>query len=303
MTDGFAYPTRCLTSRLARGKLVRSYGRPAKLPAWVLDTTLDRETKLPLYVQVADRVRELIERERLAPGTALPSEAELRERLEVSRATIRQALQQLELDGRIERHQGRGTFVAVPPLERALPELTSFTEHLVSQGLASSSRLVHYDQLRVGEPPRDREDRRLPSPDSPDPGLFPEGVQLARVVRLRLANETPVGVHTTLLPLEVAERAGFTEERLRADERFSLYASLAAAGYELRFADEHLRARLVSAAEARLLGVGRQAALMSVLRLTRDAAGRLLEAVRAVYLGDMYDYVISLERAGTTQRR
>jgi hypothetical protein len=35
---------------------------------------------------------------------------------------------------------------------------------------------------------------------------------------------------------------------------------------------------------------------MTVLRLTRDQRGRLLEAVRAVYLGDKYDYVISLER-------
>jgi DNA-binding GntR family transcriptional regulator len=42
---------------------------------------------------------------------------------------------------------------------------------------------------------------------------------------------------------------------------------------------------------------------MSVLRLTRDADGTLLEAVRAVYLGDRYDYVITLQRAGSGQRR
>jgi DNA-binding GntR family transcriptional regulator len=35
---------------------------------------------------------------------------------------------------------------------------------------------------------------------------------------------------------------------------------------------------------------------MSVLRLTHNAAGRLIETVRAVYLGDKYDYVIQLER-------
>lgn len=42
---------------------------------------------------------------------------------------------------------------------------------------------------------------------------------------------------------------------------------------------------------------------MSVLRLTRDEGGELVEAVRAVYLGDKYDYVITLDRGRATQRR
>jgi GntR family transcriptional regulator len=266
------------------------------------DTALDRRTRLPLYVQIAARVRELIERERLRPGAALPSEGDLRERLGVSRATIRQALHELELDGWIERHQGRGTFVALPPLERSLPELTSFSEHLASKGLVSSSRLLAYDRLGADGSEKGAPGQ-LPSPDAPEPQLFPAGMSLARVVRLRLANAAAVGVHTTLLPFSLAERIGFTEKRLRADEQCSLYACLAQHGRRLRFAEEHLRARTTSASEARVLGVPRRTAVMSVLRLTRDERGELVEAVRAVYLGDKYDYVITLDRGGATQRR
>jgi GntR family transcriptional regulator len=270
-------------------------------PRWLLGDELDRRTRLPLYVQIADRIRELIERERLGPGTALPSEAELRERLRVSRATIRQALQQLELVGRVERHQGRGTFVAVPPLERALPELTSFTEHLASKGLASSSRLLRYERL---EPRGWRQPTRSRiSPDEPDPLLFPASTPLVRVVRLRLANDAPVGLHTTLLPAAVADRGGFTEEQLRRDERLSLYTCLETAGFALRYAEEHLYARVTSASEARLLGVPARTAVMSVLRVTRDGQDDLIEAVRAVYLGDKYDYVISVERGTGKGRR
>jgi GntR family transcriptional regulator len=257
---------------------------------------LDRRTGLPLYVQVAERVRALIASEGLHPGTALPSEAELQQRFDVSRATIRQALQRLELEGLVERQQGRGTFVAVPQLERALPELASFTEHLATQGLASSSRLLRYE--RVG-----KTGAGSPSPDPPDPALFPRRTPLVRVVRLRLANDVPVGLHTTLMAHEVAERIGFTEDRLRAEERLSLYASLEAAGRPPSVGEEHLQARSLAPDEARLLRVPRQTAAMSVLRLTRDAEGVLLEAVRAVYLGDRYDYVIPLQRAGSGQRR
>jgi GntR family transcriptional regulator len=270
---------------------------------WSLGEGLDRRTRLPLYVQIADRIRDLIERERLAPGTALPSESALRERLHVSRATIRQALQRLELDGRVERHQGRGTFVAVPALERALPELTSFTEHLASKGLASSSRLLRYEPVELRAVGGRVSARRAISPDEPEVTLFPASAPLVRIVRLRLANDAPIGVHTTLLPAEVAERSGFVEGRLRNDERASLYACLEEAGYRLRLAEEHLRARVTSATEARLLGVPSHTAVMSVLRLTRDEQGQLLEGVRAVYLGEKYDYVITVERGTGKGRR
>jgi GntR family transcriptional regulator len=270
---------------------------------WPLGDELDRRTRLPLYVQIADRIRDLIERERLGPGTALPSESELRQQLRVSRATIRQALQRLELDGRVERHQGRGTFVAVPPLERALPELTSFSEHLASQGLVSSSRLLRYERLEHRRVGARRSKHRPISPDEPERGLFPASVPVIRAVRLRLANDAPIGVHTTLLPAEVAERSGFTEERVRKNGRLSLYACLEEAGYRLRLGEEHLRARSASAAEARVLGVPARTAVMSVLRLTRDEEGRLLEGVRAVYLGDKYDYVITVERGSGKGRR
>ena len=262
----------------------------------------EERARLPLYVQVADWIRAEIARERLEPGTMLPSEADLQRRFDVSRATVRQAVQELAFAGVVKREQGRGTFVAVPPLERALPELTSFSEHLASKGLVSSSRLINWEAVSG---PREREGQPLPSPDAPDPRLFGHSsLRLARAIRLRLANDRPIGLHTTLVPLAIAEAIGFTEERLRRNERLSLYAELERAGFRLSEAEEHLRARLLARPEAALLGVPQSTAAMSVLRLTRDESSRLLEAVRAVYLGDKYDYVVSLKRkqAGRRQR-
>jgi GntR family transcriptional regulator len=261
---------------------------------------LQERTRLPLYVQVADWIRGEIARERLEPGTMLPSEADLQRRFDVSRATVRQAVQELAFAGVVKREQGRGTFVAVPRLERALPELTSFSEHLASKGLLSSSRLINWE---VVSGPHESKGDSVPSPDAPDPRLFGHSsLRLARAIRLRLANDRPVGLHTTLVPLAIAEAIGFTEERLRRDERLSLYAELERAEYRLSGAEEHLRARQLARPEAALLGVPQSTAAMSVLRLTRDESGRLLEAVRAVYLGDKYDYVISLKRKQAGRR-
>jgi GntR family transcriptional regulator len=260
----------------------------------MVSSLVDRTTGVPLYLQVADRLERWIDAEALGPGASLPSESDLQDRYGVSRVTVRSALNLLERRGRIERHQGRGTFVSLPAMERDLVELTSFTEHLASKGLSSSSRLVQYELVPAG-----RRTRGEPlSPDAPEPELFPRGTSLTRIVRIRFANGSPVGLHTTLVPSKIAETIGFTEERLRHDPTVSLYASLELNGHPLGRAEEHLRARALAGPEARLLDARKGAAAMSVLRLTRSRRDHLVEAVRAVYLGDKYDYVITMERSG-----
>jgi DNA-binding GntR family transcriptional regulator len=113
---------------------------------------------------------------------------------------------------------------------------------------------------------------------------------------VRLANDAPIGLHVVHLPADLAARIGFDEDALRRDRTLSLYALLERAGVPPVWAEEQLRSRLVTAAEARLIGASPGAPVMDVLRLTRNGAGDLIEAVRAVYLGAAYNYVIHLER-------
>lgn len=274
----------------SRTAVDRRPGRPAAVSARV-DALLVRGSGIPLYLQVREAIVAFIEEQGLRPGDALPSEAELQARFGVSRATVRQTLELLEREGRIERHQGKGTFVAVPRLHRDLPDLTSFTEHLEGQGLRSASELIAFERLAPGVPPSTRV-----SDDEPPLEVFGGPAALVRLVRVRLANDAPVGIHTTILPADVADRVGLSEEVLRRDRGVSLYRLLESGGEAPSWAEEHLHARGASAAEARLLGVRAGTPVMSVLRLTRNGEGRLIEAVRAVYLGDKYDYVIELER-------
>ncbi|GAA5073586.1 DNA-binding GntR family transcriptional regulator [Thermocatellispora tengchongensis] len=63
------------------------------------------------YRQIADDLRAQIEVGEIAPGAAVPSEAELRERYAASRNTVRQALAVLQGEGLIVAEHGRGRFV------------------------------------------------------------------------------------------------------------------------------------------------------------------------------------------------
>ena len=249
-------------------------------------TAVQRRPGVALYAAVQDAIEALIQERQLAPGDALPPEQELQALFGVSRATIRQALSGLEQRRIVERHQGRGTFLAIPTMELSLPQLTGFSEQVRARGMRPSSRLVEYADLTA------LMDR--------DAHFFPTGTPLIRMVRVRCANDVPIGTHAAILPVELAERAGLSESRLRADPSLSLYASLEAAGVRITWAEEYLRSRGADRAEAELLNVRPGSPVMEVLRLTRRDGDRLMEVVRSVLLGDRYTYIVYLERHPAT---
>ena len=77
----------------------------------------------------------------MPPGTPVPPERTLAAEFDTSRTTVRQALQELVVEGRLERIQGKGTFVAKPKVSQAL-QLTSYTEDMRAQGLEPTSQLL-----------------------------------------------------------------------------------------------------------------------------------------------------------------
>ncbi|MEO8285254.1 MAG: GntR family transcriptional regulator [Chloroflexota bacterium] len=243
---------------------------------------LSKEKGVALYVQLSRALREMIREQGAKPGDPLPTEEQLRAAYGVSRSTIRDALAQLEQEHLVERRQGIGTFVSRPLLKRDLQALTGFSEDMISRGLRPSSRLLDYQQPAVGNIP-------------PDFGEEPL-IHLVRVVRLRLADGEPFGIHDTLIPQEVVERCGFTKERLEQDQSLSFYASLENAGYTIQEGREHLTACAADQRQARLMGVRAGAPLIKVVRLSWSPSNELLEHITALYLPERYEYVIDLRR-------
>jgi GntR family transcriptional regulator len=258
--------------------LDRLSGQPGVQP----ETIIRQRGGVPLYMQVAEEILAAIEAGRLEPGDRVASEPELVRAYGVSRATAAKALERLEQSGHVRREQGRGTFVEAPRLLQRRPELGSFSESVRRGGHVPAQRLLDFERLGA---------------DSADAlAGWLEAVPLVRIVRLRLVDGEPVGVHSTLLPEVVAERAHVDEEHLRG-EGASLYALLDAAGVHVREADEHLQAVAATAEEAQLLGVEPGTALMRVLRVSRDARGVPMEVVDARYVGARFDYSVSLVRS------
>lgn len=77
-----------------------------------MEITLNKESKVPLYMQVKKQIMDLIRNGSLKVGRKMPTERELSERLKVSRNTISSAYNELEQEGILKSYQGKGTFVA-----------------------------------------------------------------------------------------------------------------------------------------------------------------------------------------------
>ncbi|UOR00311.1 GntR family transcriptional regulator [Leucobacter allii] len=234
----------------------------------------------PLYMQLANALEEHIASEQLAPGTRLPSEPALAAENNLSRATIMKAFELLTDRGLVIRKQGKGTFVRPRPMERDLPELSSFSEHIETLGLAPGSTLLDYAEFAASTSQR---------PNSP----FPEESGLVLVERIRSVGGAPVGLQRLVIPEGIAAAVGLDEQEA-AREDYSFYAALRAAGIALVRGEETLRAVNAEPAEAEHLGVEPGTALIEVDRTSYDAAGTLVEHVRARYLGTHYLYRVSL---------
>lgn len=254
-------------------------GRPPVVTA----TVLDREAALPLYVQLRDALLREIREGGLAPGDRFPSEADIRDRYRVSRATVRQALAELETGGVIRKVQGLGSFVAVPKI-RHVPLLTSFTELASSQGFVPSHRVLASSVVEV------------PADAADEVGLA-EGTRCRFLQRLFLADDSAVGLAETWLPLDALGGHDDLLERHRLDDG-SMYEVLQSEpiGLVLDHAVETISPGVADGPSAELLGCDAGTPVLLIRRLTFTPQGQSVESTRLVFVGDRYEYRVELHR-------
>ncbi len=111
---------------------------------------LDPRSPVPLYAQIADRVKVAIVAREFPPGTLLESVRGLATRLRINPATVVQAYRQLEAEGFVEMRQGSGSYVREVSTELRAREQERQAEALVRSFLhEAGARGIHIDQLRA----------------------------------------------------------------------------------------------------------------------------------------------------------
>lgn len=225
---------------------------------------------LPKYYVLKEQILALIED--AAPGTLIPTERALAEQYSTSRTTVRQAIGELVAEGRLDRTQGRGTFVA-PPKITHVRQLTSFSDDAASQGLTASAKIL--DMSTVAADPVTA--RRL--------GVDP-GTDVHRVERIRLVNGEPLAHETAFLAGALPDLAHNVETR------GSLYSALSEDyGIRISEVEDTVETKLAGPDEVRLLDVEMGAPMLLVHRLGFNPEGSPVEWTRSVFRGDRFRFV------------
>ncbi|NIH93559.1 GntR family transcriptional regulator [Mycolicibacterium fluoranthenivorans] len=212
--------------------------------------------------------------EALHEGDAVPPERELAVRFGVARETVRQALHELLVEGRIER-RGRGTVVAAPKLVQPL-SLRSYTEGAAERGRVPGRLLVGWEDIEAG-------------PELAAALAIAPGSTVMQLERVLLADGRRIGLESTYL---AAGRFGAL--RTTFDPTTSLYAAIRATGVVFGSATERIETALAAPREASLLDTTTAMPMLLLHRRSLDTDGVPIETVRALYRGDRIAFETSL---------
>ena len=244
-------------------------------------TEIDRNNPLPLYHQLYQILLKRIGDREWPPNEALPTEKELGERYDVSRATVRSALQKLVSDGYLYRRQGTGTFVAQPKVRHGPQRSAGLTGYLRARGLEPGWKLLGMERVLPG--------RRVAT------GLqIGEDQEVLDIHRLRLADEEVIGVHHCYVIYPLAAKIE-PEYMTEGDNSLSYLTE----HLNVSFSESH---RIIEAVQPDRelidllqLSADNVCPLLVIHRVTIATDGTPVEYLHASYRGDRFEYYVHME--------
>jgi GntR family transcriptional regulator len=244
----------------------------------------DSDSVVPLYRQLFQYLNSAIESHQLKPGDRLPSENELAQEFNISRVTIRHALQELAHQEKIVSVPGKGCFVLHPKIE-PLTALTSFSENMRAQGYDPSYK----DTLVSFITPAKQIQTHL---------KVTEKERVLHIHRMMLADGVPMAIQNVYL----AERVYSCNPTLFVPDtlnKISLYKIFELElGFTLFRADEWVDASKATEEEARLLNIKKDDSVLVIERETYASnEPDPIEYVRQAYTASRYRYKVELFRS------
>jgi len=243
--------------------------------------TLNPGLPTPLYHQLYTVLRERIMRGDFAPSQTLPGEQELARMFDVSRITVKRALNELAASGLVSRHRGRGTIVTdrgVVPVVQGSFETLINSLHAI--GMETEVRLLEVVEGRM--------------PDSVIARLELAADALVQCsTRVRSVEGAPFSHLVSYVPAEIARR--YDVKDLASTAILTLLSRVGAEAYE---ANQWITATGAEPQIASALDVPVGAPLLQIERVMKGRDGRPVQFMVAHYRPDRFQYTVHAKRRG-----
>ncbi|TWP38274.1 GntR family transcriptional regulator [Leekyejoonella antrihumi] len=237
----------------------------------LIAVSIDRDSPIPLYHQLARQLTAAISDGQLQPGDPFENEVALGTRLQVSRPTVRRAIQEMVDQGLLIRRRGLGTRVANRKVHRKF-ELSSLYDELEREDRRPGTLVLERETV-VNE-------RAASALD------LPATTPLLSIVRVRTAEGSPLAILHNWLP---PAHADITREDL---EQTGLYAALRARGCRPVVARQSIGARKPTPTERKHLRIHGTQPVLTMTRMAFDSEGKAIEFGDHCYRSE--DYTIDL---------
>jgi len=249
-----------------------------KMPSnTVLDVpdSTDEITREPIYQQVNQRLRSLVQSIQFPVGKQFLTERQISERFQVSRATANKALSNLVAEGLLTFRKGVGTFVSDRTMDYNLRALVSFTEEAIAAGKKPETRVLLFKKIKA-----------LDAPQDAVRALQVSGREsIWYMERLRLADALPVILERRYVVASLGRKLKESDSRGSLSktwkDRFNL---------DVEGAEATIRAFNLLKEEARILGTRQNAAGLLITSVGFLRGRKPLWFERTLYRGDAYEF-------------
>ncbi len=239
-------------------------------------TTIDKNSKIPLYIQLMNIIIYKIENF-MQEDDKLDSEREICQKYDVSRTTVRQALDELEKKKYIYKVQGKGNFISPKIVAQDLVKVSSFTDEMKKLGKKPSSKLLAFEII---EP-----DHKIMNKLN-----LKENSLVFKIIRLRLADDIPHIYEISYLPYDKFE--GLTRELLSENPMYEVLKNTFKV--KISSAEEILESILLSKLESIYLCTPQGNPGLKIERITYDN-DIVIEYTISIARADKFKYKVYLK--------
>ena len=240
-----------------------------------MSQTTDMQNRFK-YMQLYDILVGKINSGEWKPNECMPTEMELCRRYNLSRVTVRDTLNMLASEGYIYRKQGKGTFVAVRPIEQKLTKLYTLREGIEAKGMVPYNKILSFKEI-------------VPGGKIKKILHLEDGEKVYELIRCCYASDIPYAVESSYIPMSVYPK--ITEQMI---EENGLYKTMQSFNIIPERAVENLTAVSVSPEDALLLNVKAGDIAIRDERITYSGE-TVIEYTIDIIKSDFFSYTIELK--------
>jgi GntR family transcriptional regulator len=234
--------------------------------------------KIPIYQVIENHIKEKISNNEFKHGDMIHSENDLKEMFNVSRMTVRQAINNLVNEGLLYTHKGKGTFVNNLKIEKKIQGLLGFSEEMKLMNRKVSNRLISFNIIKA-------------SKEIGEKLFIDEGDEVYLIERIRYGDKIPVLFEKLYLPRKIFKTIdatimnssfyNFVEEELN---------------YRISHCIQTVEAKSSDKAISEYLEIPKLSAVLYLTRNTFLDRGFPFEYVQSYYRADQYRFIQQADR-------